>query len=229
MAKVRPLLSMINERFLRKVAFMKQQNLSIDEAIIRYFGKHGAKQLIRGKPTRLGYKMWVPTTPLGYVLQFEAYQNTRGRQTEYPGLGMGGSAEEIGSSHRLTFENLFTSCNFVDCLTSKGIVCTGTLRSNRHGGVPLKSVKEMEKLKRGSFDFATDTKNGMVVVRWNDNSVVNTVSHNVRMHPLQSKSDAKRIDTGQPFLIKHYNKTMGGVDRMAQYVDKYHTTILSKK
>ena len=73
--------------------------------------------------------------------------------------------EEIGSSYHLTFDNLFTSYNLVDCLTSNGIACTGTLRSNQPGDAPLKSVKDMEKLKKGSFDFATDTKNGIVVVR----------------------------------------------------------------
>ena len=62
--------------------------------------------------------MWVLTTPLGYNLQFEAYQGARGRQTEYPGLGMEGSVvidpiselqEEVGSLYHLTFDNLFTS------------------------------------------------------------------------------------------------------------------------
>ena len=126
--------------------------------MIPCFDKHNAKQFIRGKPVRFGYKMWVLTTPLGYVLQFEAYQGARGRQTEYPGLGMGGSVvidliselqEEIRSSYHLTIDNLFTSYNLVDCLTSKGIAHIGNLRSNRFGDAPLKSVKEMETLKRG--------------------------------------------------------------------------------
>ena len=128
--------------------------------MIPYFDKRSAKQFIRHKPIRFGYKMWVLTTPLGYVLQFEAYQGARGRQTEYPGLGMGGSVvidliselqEEIGSSYHLTFDNLFTSNNLVDCLTSKGIARIGTLRSSRLSDAPLKSVKEMETLKRGCF------------------------------------------------------------------------------
>ena len=38
--------------------------------------------------------------------------------------------EKIGSSYHLTFDNLFTSYNFADCLTSKGIARIGTLRSN---------------------------------------------------------------------------------------------------
>ena len=106
--------------------------------------------------------MWVLTTPLGYVHQFEAYQGARGRQIEYPGLGMGGSMvinliselqEETGSLYHLTFDYLLTSYNLVDCLTSKGIVHIGTLCSNRLRDAPLKSVNEMETLKRGFFFF----------------------------------------------------------------------------
>ena len=46
--------------------------------MIPYFVKHNAKQFIMGKPIRFGYKIWVLTTPLGYDLQFEAYQGARG-------------------------------------------------------------------------------------------------------------------------------------------------------
>ena len=57
--------------------------------------------------------------------------------------------KEIGSSYHLIFDNLFTSYNLVDCLTSKGITRIGTVCSNRLGNAPLKSVKEMEKLQSG--------------------------------------------------------------------------------
>ena len=150
MAKVHPLLSMKNESFLRYYAFMKQQNLSTDEAMIPHFDKHIAKQFIRGKPIRFGYKMWVLTTPLGYVLQFEAYEGARGRQTEYPRL-ISELQEETGNSYHLTFDNLLTSYNLVDGLTSKGIARIGTLHSNRLGDAPLKSVKEMETHRREDF------------------------------------------------------------------------------
>ena len=43
------------------------------------------------------------------------------------------------------------------------------------------------------------------------------------------RDDGKRVDTGQPFLIKHYNKTMGGVDRTDRNVNRYRTAIFSKK
>lgn len=44
-----------------------------------------------GGTIRFGYKMWSLTTPTGFLIQTEPYQGARGRQTEVPGLGMGGS------------------------------------------------------------------------------------------------------------------------------------------
>ena len=89
-SKVCPLLAMLNERFLQY--FLKQKNLSIDESMIPYYGRHWAKQFIHGKPIPFGFKMWALTTSLGYVLQFEPYQGARGRQApDNNKLGMGGA------------------------------------------------------------------------------------------------------------------------------------------
>lgn len=243
MAKVRPLLSMMNERCLN--FFQKEQNLSIDESMVPYYGRHGAKQFIRGKPIRFGYKFWVLTTPLGYAVQFEPYQGAKGRQApECPGLGMGGAVvvdliseiqrDEKDLHFHLTFDNLFTSLRLVDYLTSKGIGCTGTIRSNRLEDCPLKSINELKKTPRGTYDYATDTTSGVVVVRWNDNNIVNVVSNKVGLHPLQtagrwSRSEKKKVQIAQPFIVKHYNKTMGGVDRMDQNISTYRVGIRSKK
>ena len=63
----------------------------IDESMVPYFGRHGAKQFIRGKPIRFGFKLWCLATPLGYLVQMEPYQGAKGQKSEIPGLGMGGS------------------------------------------------------------------------------------------------------------------------------------------
>ena len=218
-AKVRLLISLLNEKFLLFFNFLKTQNLSIDESMVPYFGRHGAKQFIRGKPIRFGFKVWVLATPLGYVVQFDPYQGARGRQTEYPGLGMGGSVvldlvselqEENESSFHLTFDNLFTSLPLIDCLTKKNIGCTGTLRSNRTANCPIMPVCDMKKKTRGTFDYATDMKSGITVVCWNDNNVVNAASNMVGVHPVQSarrwsRSERSQVNIGQPNMITHYN------------------------
>ena len=51
------------------------------------------------------------------------------------------------SPFQLTFDNLFTSLKLIDCLTSKNIRCTGTIRSNIIKNCPLTSIKQMKKLK----------------------------------------------------------------------------------
>lgn len=239
-SKVRPLLAMLNERFL--MYFLKEKNLSIDESMIPYYGRHGAKQFIRGKPIRFGYKMWALTTSLGYALQFEPYQGARGHQTHDPHfLGMGGavvmdllSELQKDNGYHLTFDNLFTSLKLVDRLTDMGIACTGTIRSNRVEDCPVKNVKEMSKTPRGTLDQRYDADHGLIVVRWNDNNIVNVVSNCHGVEPIQqasrwSKQARARISLPQPYLIRHYNQTMGGVDRMDQNVEKYRVSIRSKK
>ena len=62
MAKVRPLYSMLNERFL--LFWPPEQELDVDESMIPYYGKHSAKQFIRGKPIRFGFKLWCLNTRL---------------------------------------------------------------------------------------------------------------------------------------------------------------------
>ena len=155
---------MLNEKFINYFEFLKTQNPSIDESMVPYYGRQSAKQFICGKPIRFGYKMSVLTTTLGYVVQIELYQGAQVQQTQYEGLGMGGSVvmdliselhEEVGNSFHLTFDNFVTSLTLVDCLTAKQIACTGTIRANR-------VENEMKKLPIGSFDHSLRLSDGII-------------------------------------------------------------------
>ena len=53
--KVRSLFDYFN---LKSKTFPLTKDLCVDEAMIRYFGSHGAKQYMRGKPTKFGFKCW---------------------------------------------------------------------------------------------------------------------------------------------------------------------------
>ncbi|XP_028159394.1 piggyBac transposable element-derived protein 3-like, partial [Ostrinia furnacalis] len=87
-AKIRPLLDALNAKFLNFAPF--EENHSIDEAMVPYYGGHSCKQFIRGKPIRWGYKFWVGATRLGYVNWFEPYQGHSGEVlSQYRKLGLG--------------------------------------------------------------------------------------------------------------------------------------------
>ena len=56
-SKVNPLLRMMNESCLEN--FIPEKNISIDELMVPYYGRHGCKQYIQNKPVKFGYKLWV--------------------------------------------------------------------------------------------------------------------------------------------------------------------------
>ena len=62
-SEVNPLLRMMNESCLEN--FIPEKNISIDESMVPYYGRHGCKQYIQNKPVKFGYKLWVAATPLG--------------------------------------------------------------------------------------------------------------------------------------------------------------------
>ena len=51
---------MMNESSL----FISEKNISIDESVVPYYGRHGCKQYIQNKPVKFGYKLGVAATPL---------------------------------------------------------------------------------------------------------------------------------------------------------------------
>lgn len=82
-AKVAPLNDLLNKKFLQFGVF----NLSIDEQMIAYYGRHSYKMFIKKKPIRFGNKYWYLTSSEGYLYQFIPYAGASEQQ--YPGFGLG--------------------------------------------------------------------------------------------------------------------------------------------
>jgi hypothetical protein len=109
--------------------------LSIDEAMIRYFGHHGAKQFIRGKPVRYGFKEWMLCSSVGYCYYIDPYcgKNSVGvgnREDAPLGTKVILSCLEIVQNprhHRVFFDNFFTSYDLLTILTEKGFEASGTV------------------------------------------------------------------------------------------------------
>ena len=236
--KVRPLLAQLNERWLLYAP--GDRNLSIDESMIPYYGRHGAKQHLHGKPIRFGFKVWSLTTSRGYMVQCEPYQGAC-TGTSRPELGLGGSVvvdlvAELPRHRQYTlfFDNFFTSLKLMDHLKLDGFRATGTIRSNRVENAPLTDVKKFAKNSRGAFEFAQDVSSGILLVRWHDNNVVTLASNCHSATPVEqakrwSNRDKKTITVDQPRIIAAYNRHMGGVDRLDQNVSSYRISIRMKK
>ena len=75
-------------------------------------------------------------------------------------------ATEVKNGSTVTFNNLFTSHPLLDELTELGVGALGTLRQNRFHSAPVVNKSTLAKKPKGSYDFATDSKN--LVVSWLD-------------------------------------------------------------
>ncbi|GLV38098.1 hypothetical protein CBL_10065 [Carabus blaptoides fortunei] len=179
------------------------KNLFLDEASIRYFDHHCAKQFIRAKPVRFGYKERMLCSHSGYCYNFIKYSGAEQRKDKHDNLPLGSKVVlqlldiiENPSDHEVYFDNYFTSYNLIVILKEKNTKATGRLRENRTKKCPLLSTNEMKQKNRGYYEYKYDKKELILCVRWKDNSIVTMPSN---CEPLSSvkhwSKDAKpKID-----------------------------------
>ena len=236
-AKIEPLYKLLNTSLQRFGVF--HENLSIDESMVPYHGKHSVKMFIRGKPIRFGYKIWSLAGSDGYPYMNLIY---RGKDPTAPSMPLGSRVvtrllsiveqNSQPSNHFIFFHNFFTSHQLLVELQQRGFKATGTIRCNRTNGASknLVSDKDLKAIGRGHFDYRCDGR--VFIVKWNDNSIVHVASNCMTHEPVQV---AKRrvgknlVSVPQPFLVKKYNEGMGGVDLLDRLLGAYRPTIRSKK
>uniref|UniRef100_A0A671KWE7 PiggyBac transposable element-derived protein domain-containing protein n=1 Tax=Sinocyclocheilus anshuiensis TaxID=1608454 RepID=A0A671KWE7_9TELE len=196
--KVRPIFQELNSSY-KILPFSKW--LSVDESMIPYYGRHGYKQFIKGKPIRYGYKVWSLAFSGGYLYHMEPYAGT--------GLGQGpsvvlGLAEKAGVPGGCNFmhDNLFTTLSLIDEMI-KG---------------STEFLSEGEKL------LVRWRDNSVVTVASNVENVYSEVPVK-RWNKKRKAYDYLQ----QPQIIRSYNQQMGGVDLHDLQVSRYHSTIRSKK
>lgn len=68
--------------------FVPREHISIDEALIRYFGRQGFKTYMANKPAKYGMKAYKLCDPSGYTYKFDLYTGNTNKVTEsiYKGL-----------------------------------------------------------------------------------------------------------------------------------------------
>lgn len=144
---------------------------SEDEAMKPYYGRHGMKQYIRGKPIRFGFKIWCLTTFDGYLIKCSVYT---GAGNKCEGKSLGSSVIEklclifLNDDSIIFIDNYITSLPLLQILSEHKMFAVGTIRSDRMEKAPLKDLK---KYKRGSHhplknDNSKITKHaGMIIAK----------------------------------------------------------------
>lgn len=235
--KIRPLIDKLAKNFRQHGGL--REHLSIDESMVPYYGKHYAKQYIRGKPIRFGFKNWALCTNEGYMVGFDIYTGKNSSLEKR--FGVGGDIvlallqqAEIpkNQGYKIYFDNYFTSLPLLAHLTAQKYCATGTIRENRLEQCPVPCKKSWNKESRGSYKFYAN-QHSTLLVQWKDNKVV-SIASNFEDNSIGNATRWDRVakcrkNLPQPKIVAGYNKGMGGVDKLDALVAVYRTRIRQRK
>ena len=106
-------------------------------------------------------------------------------------------------------------------------------RGRGRENAPLKPIKDMKKLERGSTDVLIDDNAKIALVRCKNNKVVTVLSSNYGLNPTAKKNGTSRKERSSRYwaiLMQLKNNTgMGGVDCLDQNIAMYMIAHRSKK
>lgn len=234
--KIQPVLDTVRQNCL---LVEPEINHSIDEQIIPAKTRYsGIRQYNPKKPTKWGFKNFVRAGKSGMMYDFFLYAGAKsaGKEKCTCQAVVLRLCENLprNSNHRLFFDNWFSTFNLCLELKALGILTIATLRKNRLGGCSLMSEKDLKKAGRGSFDYRTDEKSGLHVIRWQDNKCVQIVSTfaGVKASKTVKRWDGKRkehILVPCPDMVRLYNESMGGVDLADMLIALYRTKIKTRR
>ncbi|XP_051956388.1 piggyBac transposable element-derived protein 4-like isoform X2 [Xyrauchen texanus] len=212
--------------------FQPNQNLTIDERMVKSKARSGFKQYMKGKPTRWGFKLWViATSDSGYTLDFNVYTGSRdGHVTDLATKVVESLLQPFkDQGHNVWFDNFYTSPALMVKLLEMGTNACGKCRVNRKlFPAEFKDIKRWErKAARGDMRWCRIEGN-ILVIQWKDTHAVTCLSnfHNANESTkitrfVKDDGDWTKEVALQPTVISDYNKNMGSVDRSDQMIKSY--------
>lgn len=225
-----------------------EAHLSVDEQLCSTKVHHYMKQYLPMKPHKWGFKLFVLCGVSGYAYDFEIYSGQENNDKQRIDAGepdLGAAANVVvrlarsipkNQNYRLYCDNYYTSPRLMAYLAQNGIYSLGTVRRNRITSCKLPSEKDMKKDPRGtSYEFVGDLDDiSISSLVWKDNKVVTLLSTFAGELPLSTinRYDKRSKSTSEiscPFVVKEYNRHMGGVDLLDAFMARHKILLKSKK
>lgn len=241
--KIRPLIDILNNRFS---SVPLEQHLSVDEQMCSTKIRHYMKQYLPKKPHKWGFKLYMIAGVTGFCYKFEIYtgqENSANRPEGEPDLGPSSNVVVRLSrnipehqSFRLYHDNYYTSVPLTVYLAKKGVFSLGTVQRRRIPDCKLPTEKCMKNWRRGESCEYVATVDGVDISStvWKDNKYVTMLSSFAGTAPVGKVKRFDRklkmvVEVDCPFVIREYNRHMGGVDLMDSNIGRYKIHLKSRK
>jgi hypothetical protein len=223
--KVRSILEMAKLRF--SAAYYPHQNISVDEAMIKFTGRCAILQYIPAKPCKWGIKAWaVADSENFYLLNFNIYCGKEAANVDNAPLGTRVVTKLVEPyykrHHHVYFDNYFTSVQLLEILLRKKTYACGTVRKSRRGlPVGIKTLKfkqsgEMRKWQKGKLTAVAwcEKKRQINVL-----STGNSCGNMERRRPGRRGQPEQRYP--KPICVQEYTDNYNGVDKNDQLRSYY--------
>jgi C1A family cysteine protease len=122
-----------------------------------------------------------------------------------------------GTGATVNMDNYYMSTTAAIHLKEKGVLCRGTIRTNRKF-IPksvLFMAKECRSNERGTSRIAINAEHSLVAIGWLDNKAINFIStvDTTGVVSVERRIKNEKVQLFAPAVVKNYNMYMGGVDR----------------
>lgn len=223
--KFRDVFEIINKNF--QEAYALGQDISIDESIIGFKGRHILVQYTKiKKHHQWGPKIYVladAKTGYSYRLMFHTKQAQNSNKGQPYNVCMELlQAENRNKKHHLGIDNYYTSVALCEDLFLSGVYVTGTVRQNRVG-LPL----EMKQNMKQKGQFVCFRKGPLLAVNIRDRNCVRLLS--TYSTARVTEKSTRGVVSHMPSIITHYNRVMGGADLADQMVQEYAAELRTRK
>jgi DNA polymerase III epsilon subunit-like protein len=210
--------------------FVPDQELSLDETLIRAFGRIKFKVRIVSKAARFGIKLYVITDArtsfvLGVIVYTGkfTYSEAKTDSAKKTVQVVQQLCEPFRGTHRTVYvDRFYSSVDLLKELEDMQLYTTGTVMSNRIPRHISVKAKDFRTLPRGGtihHVFNYTTKNGdkkqAGLVAWKDRKMVYCMTNDCSIGPMDQcrrRSGGGIISIPRPQVISKYNEFMGGVD-----------------
>ena len=209
--------------------FRPAQNVAVDETMVGFHGRFGAKQYMPNKPTKYGIKAFtLASSDTGYLLNVLLYTGAdtlAGSESEYASLPQPARVvmhlmqPYLNKGHHVYTDRYYSSVPLAQVLNTKGTSFTGTMIKNR---VQLPDVVRAPSFSLQGDETRAFRAGSLLTVAWRAASKKKPLimlSSNCVHQSVTVRS--RRTTQQKPMVVDLYNHSMNGVDRADQYTVYY--------
>ena len=178
--KLKPVVEVLSHTFLAH--FNPGQELSLDEAMVKYKGRGSGKVKMPKKCTREGFKVWsCSSAKTGYLCTFQVYDGmsvspVTGKKVSERGLVKRVVRDLLvsftGLNHVVYMDNLYTSGEITQELAQQQIYTVGTIKSDASG-----FPSELKNVTPPKGEYVATTVGDIVYYVFNDRKLVRFISN----------------------------------------------------